>query len=92
MFRLHMVTSVACKQEQGGTRGEQNEVVKKRSPLQASEQVWTVLLLLVFSLRYEREPRESEIAFTVLTVSCRDAATRVEFLILSGVALCFLKL
>lgn len=55
MFQLHMVTLVACRQEQGGTRGKENEVEKKsrkgelRTPLQASEQVWTVQLLLVFS-------------------------------------------
>lgn len=77
MFQLSMVIWVACREELGGTRGKEIEVGRENirkgelmTPLQASEQVWTVQLLLVFSSSGIRK----RVFF------CRDAATGVYLL------------
>lgn len=54
-----------------------------RTPLQASEQVWTVLLRLVRSLHSARQPRESE-----LSLLQRCTNIELQWIILE-VALCF---
>lgn len=59
MFHFHIATLVACRQEQGGTRGKENEVgggkkgrkEELRTPLQASEQVWTAAARVEPALR-----------------------------------------
>lgn len=70
LFTCKRLHGLLFSQQQGGTTGKENEVKKGsrkgelRTPLQASEQVWTVLLLLEFSPRWAALPRDSEIAFT----------------------------
>ena len=76
-----MVTWVARRQEQGGTRGKENEVEKKsrkgelRTPLQASEQVWTVQLLACVQLG---SLGKQKLRLHRLLQGCRDGSSLIE--------------
>lgn len=79
---LHWVLAGSGREGQEARREKKSRKGEFRTPLQASEQVWTVPRLLVEPTLLSRHPRESEIAITVLT--CRDAATGLQLLNYSG--------
>lgn len=69
MFQLYLARSSRSREGQRAKRMRLEEEKKRgggggggglRTPLQASEQVWTVLLWLVLSLHFTSSPRESE--------------------------------